>query len=133
MKKTLGFLILILTITFQSCTKEEDDLISQNCETDCTEIIGKLMTDNGTIPIANHKVTVIWDNTSFGSGTVRTKATTRTDSNGEFNLKFFIRDDELNNGVHRVFYDKLNSDEFIRSELNGISIFQIRRDTVSFP
>ncbi|MDT0648421.1 hypothetical protein RM545_17145 [Zunongwangia sp. F260] len=130
MKKTLGFLILILTLTFQSCTKGEDDLISQNCEIDCTEIIGKLMTDFGTTPIANHKVTVIWDNTRFASGTVRTKATTRTDSNGEFYLKFFIRDDELNEGIHRLYYDELNGDEFLRADLNGITIYPTIRDTI---
>ncbi len=130
MEKTFGILILILTLTFQSCTEKEDDLISQNCESDCTEIIGKLMTDNATVPIVDRKVTVVWDNTSFGSGVVRTKATARTDSNGGFYLKFFIRDDELEDGLHRMFYDKLDNDEFLSADLNGIPLLQIGRDTM---
>ena len=129
MKLKFGIFVLLLTLSFQSCTKEEDDLISQNCETDCTEIIGRLMTDNGTVPIVNHTITVIWDNTNFGSGIVRTKATTKTDNNGEFQLKFFIRDDELTDGIHRMYYEKLDENEFLRADLNGISIFPTIRDT----
>jgi hypothetical protein len=120
----LGIVLLI------SCSKEEDDLISQNCEADCTEIVGRIMTDNGTVPIPNLKITVTWDNIPYlGSGTIRTKATTRTDSEGNYYLKFYLRDDELNEGGHRMFYDELNNDVFLRADLNGISLFQINRDT----
>ncbi|PHQ30413.1 hypothetical protein [Leeuwenhoekiella nanhaiensis] len=121
------FLILFFSI---SCVEREDDLISQDCETDCTEIIGKLMTDNANTPIANRKVTVIWDNTYFTSGVVRTKATTRTDADGNFNLKFYIRDDELEEGLHRMYYDKLNETVFLRADLNNISIYPTVRDTI---
>lgn len=129
MKKIYKLLIILFVILVQSCTKKEDDLISQNCEIDCTEIIGKLMTDNGTTPISNHKITVVWDNSSLGSGTIRTKAMTRTNSNGEFYFNFYIRDDELKDGVYRMYYDELNGDNFIRADLNGIDVFQIKRDT----
>src|SRR5690606_24436702 len=103
--KKLSFGIILGVLIFISCSKEEDDLISQNCETNCTEIVGKIMTDNGTVPISNLKLTVKWDNIPhLGSGTIRTKATTKTDSQGNFYLKFFIRDDELEEGGFRLSY-----------------------------
>ena len=128
MKKSLRILIII-AFALQSCEKE-DDLISQNCEADCTEIVGKLMTDDGTTPIANRKITVVWDNTSSGFGTVRTKATTRTDSNGDFSISFFMRDDELESGIHRISFERLNESEFLRSDLNGMGTIPSARDTL---
>lgn len=128
MKKNL-IILVIIALVFQSCEKE-DDLISQNCETDCTEIVGKLMTDDGTTPIANRKITVVWDNTSSGFGTVRTKASARTDSNGNFNISFFMRDDELESGIHRMYFDELNENEFLRSDLNGMPSIPSVRDTM---
>lgn len=127
--RILSLKILFAILLFTSCSKEEDDFISQNCETDCTEIIGKIMTDNGTVPIADVELTVKWDNIPYlGSGTIRNKATTRTDSEGNFNLKFFIRDDEIENGGFRIEYE-LNESEYLSSHLNRITIFQIARDT----
>ena len=128
MKKSLKILIII-AFALQSCEKE-DDLISQNCEADCTEIVGKLMTDDGTTPIANRKITVVWDNTSSGFGTVRTKATTRTDSSGDFNISFFMRDDELESGIHRMSFERLNESEFLSSDLNGMPSIPSVRDTL---
>jgi hypothetical protein len=128
--KKLSFGIIIGVLILISCSKEEDDLISQNCETNCTEIVGKIMTDNGTVPISNLKLTVKWDNIPYlGSGIIRTKATTRTDLQGNFYLKFFIRDDELEEGGFRLSYEQLDNNEYLRTDLNGISLFQITRDT----
>ncbi|WP_299556526.1 hypothetical protein [Seonamhaeicola sp.] len=55
-RKTGGWLLVIIVlIVLQSCYDHEDDLISQGCETGCAEVIGKLMTDNGTVPIKKKK------------------------------------------------------------------------------
>lgn len=132
MKFKFKILALIIIITFQSCSKEEDDLSSQNCETDCTEFIGRIMTDNGTVPIPNLKLTVKWDNIPYlGSGTIRTKATTRTDSNGNFYLKFFIRDDELEDGSYSLSYEKLDDEKYLETRFTGIALYSynIKRDT----
>ncbi|WP_417559019.1 hypothetical protein [Mesoflavibacter zeaxanthinifaciens] len=127
--RILSLKILSVLLLFTSCSKEEEDFISQNCETDCTEIIGKIMTDNGTVPIADVELTVKWDNIPYlGSGTIRNKAITRTDSEGNFNLKFYIRDDEIEAGGFRIEYE-LNENEYLSSHLNRITIFQIARDT----
>lgn len=128
MKKSL-IILIIIAFAFQSCEKE-DDLISQNCEADCTEIVGKLMTDDGTTPITNQKITVVWDNTRLGFGTVRTKATARTDSNGDFSISFFMRDDELESGIHRMRFDRLNENKFLHSDLNGMPSIPSVRDTL---
>lgn len=129
----LSFGIIIGVLFFISCSKEENDLISQNCEANCTEIVGKIMTDNGTVPISNLKLTVKWDNIPYlGSGIIRTKATTRTDSQGNFYLKFLIRDDELEVGQFRLIFGPLDKNKYLRTDLNGISLFQINRDTTLF-
>ncbi|MGJ5640790.1 hypothetical protein [Formosa sp. S-31] len=130
MKLKFGILSLVIVLAFQACTEKEDDLISQNCETNCTEIIGKLMTDNATVPIVNRKITVVWDNTTYGAGVLRKKATTRTNEKGEFNLKFLIRDDELEEGIHTMYYDELDEDKFIETDLRRISIYPLKRDTI---
>lgn len=128
--KKLNFGIFLGILIFISCSREEDDLISQNCETNCTEIVGKIMTDNGTVPISNLKLTVKWDNIQYlGSGTIRTKATTRTDSQGNFYLKFYIRDDELEEGGFRLSYEQLDQDKYLRTDFNEISLFPITRNT----
>ncbi len=126
----LTLIIVLGIIFFISCSKEEDDLISQDCNTDCTEIVGRIMTDNGTVPIPNLKITVTWDNIPpMGAGIIRTKATTRTDSEGNYYLKFYLRDDELEEGGYRMSYEELNSNVFLATNLNGISLFEISRDT----
>jgi len=126
----LRLIIVLGIIFFISCSKEEDDLISQNCDSDCTEIVGRIMTDNGTVPIPNLKITLTWDNVpSMGSGTIRTKATTRTDSEGNYSLKFYLRDDELEEDGYRMFYDELDDNIFLATNLNGILLFDISRDT----
>lgn len=124
------FGIILGVLIFIGCSKKEDDLVSQNCETNCTEIVGKIMTDHGSTPITNLELTVIWDNTPhLGGGVIRTKAITRTDDQGNFNLKFFIRDDELEAGGFRLSYEQLDSNDYLRTDLNGISLLQIARDT----
>lgn len=128
--KKLSFGILLGILIFISCSKEEDDLISQNCDTNCTEIMGKIMTDNGTVPIPNLKLTVKWDNVPpYGAGIIRTKAITRTDSQGNFYLKFLIRDDELLDGGYTLSYEKLDKNKYLRTEYNGIYLSQITRNT----
>jgi hypothetical protein len=130
MNKILKFSFLIcLVALFQSCSKEENDLISQQCEFECTTITGKFMTDNGEVPIPNAKLIVKWDNIPYlGSGIIRTKATTLTDSEGNFTLNFSIRDEELEDGGFYIEY-VLNEEQYLNSYQNRITLYQISRDT----
>lgn len=126
----LSILIVLSIIILSSCSKEEDDLISQDCNTDCTEIIGRIMTDNGTVPIPNLELTVTWDSRSgLNGGTIRTKAITETDANGNYSLSFLIRDDELLDGVFQISYDEIDEDIYATDNLNRIVIFEIDRNT----
>lgn len=128
-KLSLGIGVFLAIFLFVSCSKEEEDPISLNYESNCTEIIGKIMTDSGTAPISDVKITLKWDNIPYlGIGTIRKKAITQTDSQGNFNLKFYMRDDEINDGGFYLEYE-INESKYISSHLNRIEIFQIDRDT----
>lgn len=129
MKKGLNLFIIIIFISIYSCAKKEDDLISsEDCQVNCMEIVGKIMTDNGTLPISNLDLTLQWDNSYYSSGVIRTKAKTRTDSDGRFYLNFAIRDDELLEGRFNIFF-KLAEEDYLEANLSGIDIYQIARDT----
>lgn len=126
----LSLIACIGILLFISCSKKENDLISQNCQTDCTEIVGRIMTDNATVPIPNVKLTVKWKLfTSFiGGGTIRTKAITETDSQGNFDLSFFIRDDEINEGYYHLEYE-IDENTYIPGFHNRIEIPELERNT----
>jgi hypothetical protein len=130
MNNILKLTLLINLILFQSCSKEEEDLVSQKCQSDCTEIIGKIMTENGTVPITNLELTVKWDNIPYlGIGKILTKATTQTDSEGNFHLKFFMRDHELEEGDLRIEY-KVNENEYLAAHLDKIRFKKVSQDTI---
>ncbi len=117
-------------MALQSCVEEENDLISQNCDVDCTEIIGKITTDNGTEPISNLKLMVEWSNLQYLGGTVRKKAVTRTDAKGNFRLKFYIRDDEEKSGLFRVKCE-IDENKYLLSRYKNIGrAYDVSRDTV---
>ncbi|GGW73505.1 hypothetical protein DFQ11_10951 [Winogradskyella epiphytica] len=128
----LSLLIILGIVLFISCSKEEDDLISQNCEANCTEIVGKVMTNNGSTPIPNLKISLVWNhNPNSGPNLIRKKASTKTDDEGNYSLKFYLRDDELDNGFHRLYHDEIENSEFLAPNLNGITaLFNLNRDTL---
>lgn len=129
MKRTSIIFILMILI-LQSCSREEDDFFSINCETNCTEFFGKVMTDNGTTPISNLSLTVKWDNIQYlGSGVVRVKDRTTSDSDGNFRLNFFVRDDEISSGSFTIEYE-IDENKYYSSHLNKMTEFRIeKRDT----
>ncbi len=129
---TFSLAIISGLFLFFSCSKQEDDLISQNCEADCTEIVGKVMTDDGSTPIPNLKISLVWDHDpNSGPDIIRTKASTTTDAEGNYSLKFYLRDDELDDGFHRLYHDRIETNEFLASNLNGINaFFELNRDTL---
>ncbi len=128
----LSVLVILGIALFIRCSKEEDDLISQNCETDCTEIIGRLMTDNGTVPISDIELTVKYNNRSgLSGGIIRTKAMTRTDAEGNFRLRFFIRNDELNDSDSSFFIEyEINENEYLTGGSDDFNLPGISRDTI---
>ncbi|WP_419211949.1 hypothetical protein ACNR9Q_14535 [Maribacter sp. X9] len=129
MKKKLHLFALLMILGIFSCAKKEDDLVSsEDCQIDCIEIVGKIMTDNGTVPISDLDLTLQWDNSYFGSGIIRTKAKTRTNSDGRFYFNFKIRNDELLDGRFYIVF-KLAEEVYLEANLSGIDLDQIARDT----
>lgn len=96
-------LLALLTLLLSSCHTKTDDFISKHCPGSCTVIKGTLTTDAGSKPLAGVKLEVNWykrDVLGISSST-RRKAVTTTDANGDFELRFLLRDDELPNPYSR--------------------------------
>jgi hypothetical protein len=136
MRRIFLFLLCIGAIcgllTISSCVREEDDLSSQNCTSQCTIVSGKFVTHDGTQPIPNVPVTLYWKNLQIGAGgVIRTKAIGTTNSNGDFLLKFAMREDELKQGYFAMKYDIRDPNYWTIGE-KEFPIQKIRRDTMVF-
>ena len=97
MKKTILALLAILTI--QSCDKDDTDLV---CSADCTVVQGQLVTAKGE-PLANIPVAF---NYYVGHGigaSIRRIKKTKTNENGNYNMQFFIKDEELGPNAEGFF------------------------------
>lgn len=96
MKKNQLFAICLLflcVISFISCSKEEDDSQAV-CTSDCTAIMGKILT-SGNRPLSGIDIEVNYQKTLGFSNLTRKKAATKSDEKGYFDIRFYIRDDEL--------------------------------------
>ncbi|MBS1506310.1 MAG: hypothetical protein JSS79_06680 [Bacteroidetes bacterium] len=93
----LSFFFVALLSVLDSCIRQENDLGSQNCSSHCTTVSGKFLTDGGNSALANLNLTLSCFIGPSGSpgGTLREKATARTDASGNFNFTFAIKEDEL--------------------------------------
>lgn len=87
-----------LLLSLSACEKEEP---IETCTGSCTVLTGRLLTANGTAPIANVPLTVRWTTDVYTS---RQKAEGTTNAQGEYKLSFYIKDDELADGYFTVEY-----------------------------
>ncbi len=93
---------ILITLLF-TCAEKEDDLISQNCMVDCLTLDGVITTGNGSEPVADATIEVIWKNTSYLSGGIlRTKASFQPNNSGYYLQRISVREDELNSGYYLV-------------------------------
>ena len=104
MRNTYASLALIVLLA-SSCTKEK----LEDCPGQCTIITGHLVT-SGLQPLAAATVTAKWYSGS-GYASPRTKARTTTDATGNFQVSFYVKDDELHNGYFHLTYG-VNKDRY---------------------
>ncbi|WP_161890663.1 hypothetical protein [Pontibacter russatus] len=137
--KTKLLLPLLLLLLLGGCISEEDDFISKYCPGSCTVVKGRLTTGDGSEPMAGVKLNVYWHSyeSYFKLGySQRRKAVAITDQIGNYELRFLLRDDELNlkgryeNG-YIVVAPVLEEGRYItcRGETTIYEEFGLRRDT----
>lgn len=87
------------------CTKEK----LEDCPGQCTLVTGQLLT-SGLQPLAGVTVTAKW-RTGQRFSTSRTKARATTDANGQYQVSFYVQDDELTDGYFQLTYE-VNKDRY---------------------
>ncbi|MCJ8167327.1 hypothetical protein MKJ04_20975 [Pontibacter sp. E15-1] len=92
-------LLLLMLVVLSGCTSKDDDFISKYCPGSCTVFKGNIATANGTVPLAGIKLNVYWrsyqEYLQFGYSE-RRKAVATTDQDGRYDLRFLLREEELN-------------------------------------
>lgn len=103
MKTAFLYLVVILIPILSSCHTQSDDFISKYCPGSCTVIKGRLTTDARNTPLAGITLEVQWKNGDIlgFTSTTRRKAIAKTDANGNYELRFLLRDDEMVNEYGR--------------------------------
>ena len=106
MRSTYVALVFASTLLLAvGCTKEKLD----DCPGQCTLVTGQLLT-SGLQPLAEVTVTAKWY-TGYSFNTPRTKARGTTDDNGHYQVRFYVKDDELHNGYFELTYE-VNKDRY---------------------
>jgi hypothetical protein len=135
MKTSLLCLLAIVTLLLSSCHTQTDDFISKNCPGSCTVIKGTLTTDGRTKPLAGVKLEVQWHEGDIFSSIRRRKAITTTDANGNYELRFLLRDDELPNTYLRngsfTVKAHINLENYLNCSGGNVLLrtYDLKRDT----
>jgi hypothetical protein len=107
------------------CTKEK----LEDCPGQCTLITGHLVT-SGLQPLAAVTVTANWHSgLSFASP--RTKARATTDATGNYQVRFYVKDDELHDGYFELTYG-VDKDRYYllgNTDSPDVGSGSIKRDT----
>ena len=109
--------IFALMFIFVNCSKTEDNA-NDECTGNCTILKGNFVTLNNE-PVTNVKVSMKYIKSNELAFYSRKLVDTKTDLNGNFNRKFFIKDNELGNtgGYFDIKIDDSNIDvkKYIRT------------------
>lgn len=127
------YVFIFIILLLQSCKLRND--IEPKCNSNCTIIKGRLLTDGGNLPIANAPVEVSWSYYAFLGGEKRLKAKTITDNNGNYQLSFYPKDDEVGNSRGAFYINYMpdttlyySIDNYIRP-IEGVMPRELKRDT----
>ncbi|MCX2741747.1 carboxypeptidase-like regulatory domain-containing protein [Pontibacter anaerobius] len=98
LKLQLYFWFLAVACSLSSCDYEENDYISKYCPGSCTVIKGRVSDQSGA-PVVGATMRIRWRNEVYLHPTfTREKAIATTDANGNYELLFLLRDQELVEG-----------------------------------
>lgn len=126
-------LLVGVSLWLGSCRKEVP--VEPSCNGSCNVITGRFTTDGRSIGLPNVPLELRWVKRSGQyESAVHRKAKTTTDANGNYNLRFYISDDELKDGIYEVQY-QLDRSKYIvspDSPSKGFSVggAAIKRDTI---
>ncbi|WP_347173475.1 hypothetical protein [Polaribacter uvawellassae] len=136
----IRYFFIILILSFYSCSKTDDD--NENiCTSNCTIIKEKFITTNN-VGIQGVKGQLQYrysDGGLLGESFTKLVANAQTDENGNFEVEFYIQDDELGNanGHFTTYYESINLDstKYIFSNNNFAVAMQTKysisnRDTI---
>ena len=103
MQKILAFLLLLTCFT--SCIEND---VGKPCQGNCVVIKGKITSENNSaIPVANvaYELNYYGNPTGIGGGKLLRKiAQGQTDANGNYEIRFYPKDEELNTGHYSFNY-----------------------------
>lgn len=137
MKTKLLSCTWLLLLLLSGCLIKEDDFISKYCPGSCTVITGRLTTDDGNTPLSGVNMEAKWVRWEFLGGIEHRKAVATTDANGNYELRFLLRDGELpqsyNNGYVSV-QAALDQSRYIALDAYGgfLTYDDLKRDTTLF-
>ena len=94
-------LLSVVALLATGCEKEK----LESCPGQCTVVTGRLLTSSQQA-LADAPVSIAWiSRGSLLGNKVRTKARTTTTTSGNFQLSFYVQDDELQDGYFSVTYE----------------------------
>lgn len=93
-------LVIIALCWLTGCVDEQEDYISKYCPGSCTEVRGQVVLTSTGQPVKGMQLTATWKDVYYpmAGGTVRKKAVAYTDAQGNYTLRFLLRDDEMYDG-----------------------------------
>jgi len=98
----LYFVLLAFLCGLTACDLDKNDYISKYCPGSCTVIKGRITDGNGQ-PVAGTILRIKWHNDGYLQPAYTTqKATTTTDRNGNYELRFLLRDSEQEKGYYQI-------------------------------
>lgn len=124
--------MLVALSTLSSCLTHEDD-IGPLCQRDCATIKGRITTGDGTRPLVDARIQVNWVNTAYlQGGTIRRKALAKSIRDGYYELRFDIREDEMEEGYFEVMYTPPNASYLsCGGDTFGFAIFDMEQNSVT--
>jgi hypothetical protein len=126
MQKFLYFIVLAaVASTLTSCEKPK----LENCPGNCTTITGRLLT-SGQQGLPGAIIDLYWINgTGYSSTQRHYKGKTITDNNGNYQLTFYVKDDEMQAGYYDVSASVNKTDYYVIGDGIGAFFNGLKRDT----